>query len=374
MEKKLLIENVKKQFQRMVELRRDIHKHPEIGMETVRTSEIVISEASKFGLKYKKIGNGVVLDFVDEPHIALRADMDALPINEETNLLFSSEIPNRMHACGHDMHTAILLGLIPIVKNMNLPVRMIFQPGEEIGKGAISMIDGGALDGIKFIFGLHAWTSMDVGEYHIVKGGAMAAVDNFIIKIRGKGGHAAYPHLAYDTIAEAARLINYLLEIPSRKVNPLDPAVVSIGYIKGGYTNNVIPQIVEMGGTARSLNQNVASIIEREIKSISNEHVEVTYEKELPVLENDVEYSYSIDRIAKEFVKDRMVPPTMGGEDFAFYCKKTRCAFAFLGTGKINGIEVSKHSSNFNINEESMIYGALLHISAILAAEELIKV
>jgi len=128
-------------------------------------------------------------------------------------------------------------------------------------------------------------------EYHIVKGGAMGAVDNFIIKIRGKGGHAAYPHLAYDTIAEAARLINYLLEIPSRKVNPLDPAVVSIGYIKGGYTNNVIPQIVEMGGTARSLNQNVASIIEREIKSISNEHVEVTYEKELPVLENDVEYS-----------------------------------------------------------------------------------
>ncbi len=373
MEKKLLIEKVNKQYPRMVELRRDIHRHPEVGMDTIRTSDLVVFEAKNFGLKYERIGNGVVVDFSDNPTIALRADMDALPINEETNLSFSSEIPNRMHACGHDMHTSILIGIMPIIKEMKLPVRMIFQPGEEIGKGAISMINGGALEGIKFIFGLHAWTSMDVGEYHIVKGGAMAAVDNFTVKITGKGGHAAYPHLAFDTVAEASHLINYLLEIPSRKINPLDPAVVSIGYIRGGTANNVIPQVVEMGGTARSLSQNVAATIEREIKSLSNEHVQVVYEKELPVLENDIEYSHAIDKLSEGLIRNRNVPPTMGGEDFAFYCKKTRCAFAFLGTGKINGIEVSKHSSNFDINEEAMIYGGLLHIAAALAAEELMK-
>lgn len=362
---------IKNEYTAMVNYRRQIHRYPELGMDTERTANVVAKVASDFGLEYKRIGNGIIVDLKPNPIIALRADMDALPIQEATDLPFKSEIPGRMHACGHDMHTAILLGLMPILKDMDVPVRLIFQPGEEIGKGALFMIENGALNGIKFIFGLHAWTSLEKGEYHIIKGGAMASVDNFRIKIHGPGGHAAYPHLTFDTIAEAGRIINRVLEIPARRINPMDHAVVSIGYVRGGTANNIIPTEVEIGGTARSLKEEVSDKLKFEIESLSNENVDVEYQNELPVLVNDKEYSIAIDRELNGGVIDREVPPTMGGEDFAFYCKYARCSFAFLGTGKIRGREVSKHSSIFDINEESMIYGARLHISAVKAAMNL---
>lgn len=362
---------IKDQFPIMVNIRREIHRFPELGMETVKTADLVESQAKELGLLSRRFGNGVIVDIGSDPEIALRADMDALPIQEATNVPFRSQIPGRMHACGHDMHTAILLGIMPIIKKLEIPVRLIFQPGEEIGKGALHMIKAGALQNIKFIFGLHAWTSLEPGEYHIVKGGAMAAVDNFNIRIHGTGGHAAYPHLSFDTIAEAGRLINRILEIPARRINPMDPAVVSIGYIMGGTANNVIPAEVQMGGTARSLKEEVSEKLKFEIESLSSEHVEVKYEKELPVLKNDIEYAYAIDKEIKEKVIEKQVPPTMGGEDFAYYCGHARCSFAFLGTGKINGVEVSKHSSHFDIHEESMIYGARLHLAAIFAASNM---
>ncbi len=373
MEENYYNELIKEQFSRMVNLRREIHKFPELGMDTVRTADLVESQANEFDLTARRVGNGVIVDIGSEPEIALRADMDGLPIREATNVPFKSQIDGRMHACGHDMHTAILLGLMPILKKLEVPVRLIFQPGEEVGKGALHMIKANALKNIKFIFGLHAWTSLEPGEYHIVKGGAMAAVDNFHIRIHGMGGHAAYPHLSFDTIAESGRLINKILEIPARRINPLDHAVVSIGYIRGGSANNVIPAEVEMGGTARSLKEEVSEKIKSEIESLSSENIEVEYERELPVLKNDIEYSVAIDKQINGKISNREVPPTMGGEDFAFYCKDAKCSFAFLGTGKINGIEVSKHSSLFDIHEESMIFGARLHLAAVYAATNLLQ-
>jgi amidohydrolase len=359
-----LIERI---YGRMVEFRRHIHSNPEIGMDTPLTRDFVVKLAEELGFRYRVVGNGVLVDSGPLPTIALRADMDCLPIEEETGLPFASKIKGRMHACGHDMHTAVLMGAMIYAKEKGIEnLRFIFQPGEEIGKGAAMMIQGGALMGISRIFGLHAWPSLNVGEYGICRGKAMAAVDEFEILVKGEGGHGAYPHLAFDTILEASRLSQYILTIPSRKINPINSAVVSIGYISGGKAKNVIPQEVRIGGTVRTFSPEDSKTIEMEIYRLKGEHVDIQYERELPPLINDDVFSSQIDSMASSFLKRVEVSPTMGGEDFAFYCSRVPCAFAFIGTGKIGGREVSKHSSIFDINEEAMKYGLMLHVAASL--------
>ncbi len=353
-----------------VEVRRKIHANPELGMETYETMKLVKNYAERFNFNSREIGNGLVVDSGPSPVLALRADMDALPVEEKTGLSFSSKIIGRMHACGHDVHTSILLGVMEYIKRTKMDgIRLIFQPGEEIGQGARMMIEGGAMDGIQSIFGLHVWPALDVGEYSIVKGTAMAAVDEFIIKIKGNGGHAAYPHLVFDTILESSRIIQNLISIPARKIDPLNPSVVSVGYVNGGKATNVIPAEVEIGGTVRTHYKNDSMLIEREIKSLESDHVEVHFKNELPPVVNDKALSMKIDEIASNYLKKVDAKPSMGGEDFALYCEKARCAFAFLGTGKINGREVSKHSNIFTVNEESMKFGMMLHLSALESIE-----
>jgi amidohydrolase len=362
------ISEVEKIYPLMVEYRRHIHENPELGMDTVETKSYVKKLAVDLGFTVKEVGSGLIVDSGKSPKIALRADMDSLPINEETGLAFSSKNKGRMHACGHDLHTAVLMGAMIYCKRMSLkPVRFIFQPGEEIGQGAAMMIGGGALDGISNAFGLHVWPSLGVGEYSICKGKAMAAVDSFEIKVKGAGGHGAYPHLAYDTILEASRIIQYLLTVPARKVDPLNSAVLSIGYVNGGKAKNIIPTEVDIGGTVRTYRREDSEIMEREVMNLRGEHVEASYVRELPPLFNDEKFSKSVDSVASKYVKEVNANPTMGGEDFAYYCSRVPSAFAFLGTGKINGREVSKHSSLFDVNEEALKYGLLLHISALEA-------
>jgi amidohydrolase len=360
---------VEKIYPLMVDYRRNIHQNPEIGMETVETKNYVKKLASDLGFGIREVGNGLFIDFGKDPKVALRADMDSLPINEETGLAFSSRNVGKMHACGHDMHTAILMGAMIYSKRMNLrPIRFIFQPGEEIGQGAAAMIEAGAMDGIAHIFGLHAWPSLDVGQYSICRGKAMAAVDSFEVKVKGEGGHGAYPHLAYDTILESSRIIQHLLTIPARKINPLDSAVLSIGYVNGGKAKNIIPAEVTLGGTVRTFTREDSEIMEREVTSLRGEHVEISYIRELPPLINDGEFAAKIDKAASPYIRAVEAKPTMGGEDFSYYCSRAQCSFAFLGTGRIRGREVSKHSSIFDINEEAMKYGLILHISAVTAA------
>ncbi|MGC8645835.1 MAG: M20 metallopeptidase family protein [Thermoplasmata archaeon] len=356
---------VERIFERMRKFRRHIHSNPEIGMETPQTRDYVIDLARELGFRYREIGNGAVVDSGMIPTVALRADMDCLPIEEKTGLPFASKVKGRMHACGHDMHTAILMGAMIYAKERGMGnLRFIFQPGEEIGKGASMMIQGGALMGVKRIFGLHAWPSLNVGEYGICRGRAMAAVDEFEIVVKGEGGHGAYPHLAFDSILEASRLSQLILTVPARKIDPLDSAVVSIGYIHGGNAKNVIPQEVRIGGTVRTFRAEDSRIIESEITKLKGEHVDVEYKRQLPPLINNDEFSLLIDSIASRYVRKVDVSPTMGGEDFAFYCGSVQCAFAFLGTGKIGGKDVSKHSSTFDLNEEAMKYGLVMQMAA----------
>jgi amidohydrolase len=363
------LKEVEKIYPLMIDYRRNIHQNPELGMETTETKNYVKKLAGDLGYGIREIGNGLIVDYGKDPKIALRADMDSLPIEEKTGLAFSSRNAGKMHACGHDMHTAILMGAMIYFKRTNLkPIRFIFQPGEEIGQGATAMIEGGAMEGIAHVFGLHAWPSLGVGEYFICKGKAMAAVDSFEVKVKGEGGHGAYPHLAYDTILESSRIIQHLLTIPARRINPLNSAVLSIGYVNGGMAKNIIPAEVTIGGTIRTFNREDSEIIEGEVTSLSGEHVEISYTRELPPLVNDEKFAAKIDEAASSYVKAVEAKPTMGGEDFSYYCSKAQCSFAFLGTGKIRGREVSKHSSVFDINEEAMKYGLLLHISAVTAA------
>ncbi|MCL5874154.1 MAG: M20 family metallopeptidase [Candidatus Thermoplasmatota archaeon] len=362
------LSEVEKIYPLMVEYRRHIHENPELGMDTSETKNYVKKLATDLGFVIKEVGNGLIIDSGKSPKIALRADMDSLPIIEETGLAFSSKSKGKMHACGHDLHTSALMGAMIYCKRMSLrPVRFIFQPGEEIGQGASMMIEGGAMEGISNTFGLHSWPSLNVGEYSICKGKAMAAVDTFEIKVKGAGGHGAYPHLAYDTVLEASRIIQNLLTVPARKVDPLNSAVLSIGYVNGGKAKNIIPAEVDIGGTVRTYTREDSEIIEREVTKLKGEHVEVTYVRELPPLVNDEKFARVVDSVASKYVKQVNANPTMGGEDFAFYCSRVPSAFAFLGTGKIQGKEVSKHSSVFDINEEALKYGLLLHLSAIEA-------
>ncbi len=362
------LSEVEKIYPLMVEYRRHIHENPEIGMETVETKNYVKKLATDLGFETREVGNGLIVDSGKSPKVALRADMDSLPIEEETGLAFSSKVKGRMHACGHDLHTSVLMGAMIYSKRMNLrPVRFIFQPGEELGLGAAAMIEGGALDGISHIFGLHSWPSLNVGEYSICRGKAMAAVDSFEMKVKGAGGHGAYPHLAYDTILESARIIQYILTIPARKIDPQNSSVLSVGYVNGGKAKNIIPAEVDIGGTVRTYTSEDSETIERELLKLRGEHVEVLYHRELPPLVNDERFADMVDSIASKFMKKVQAKPTMGGEDFAFYSMKTTGAFAFLGTGKIKGKEVSKHSSVFDVNEESLKYGLMLHLSALEA-------
>lgn len=357
---------VEKIYPLMVEYRRHIHENPELGMETVETKNYVKKLATDLGYTVREVGNGLIVDSGKSPKIALRADMDSLPIVEETGLAFSSKVKGRMHACGHDLHTSVLMGAMIYCKRMSLkPVRFIFQPGEEIGQGATMMIEGGALDGISHTFGLHVWPSLSVGEYSICRGKAMAAVDSFEVRVKGAGGHGAYPHLAYDTVLESSRIIQYLLTVPARKIDPLNSAVLSIGYVNGGKAKNIIPAEMNIGGTVRTYTREDSEIIEREVTGLRGEHVDVSYTRELPPLINDDKFASLVDSVASKYIKPVKANPTMGGEDFAFYCSRIPSAFAFLGTGKIQGREVSKHSSIFDLNEESLKYGLLLHLSAL---------
>jgi amidohydrolase len=365
------LSEVEKIYPLMVEYRRHIHEYPELGMETGETKNYVKKLATDLGLTVKEVGNGLLIDLGKTPKIALRADMDSLPIVEETGLAFASKKEGRMHACGHDLHTSVLMGAMIYCKRMNLkPVRFIFQPGEEIGKGASMMINGGALDGIVHTFGLHSWPSLNVGEYSICRGKAMAAVDSFEIKVKGDGGHGAYPHLAFDSVLESSRIIQYLLTVPARKIDPLNSAVVSIGYVNGGKAKNIIPAEVNIGGTVRTYTREDSEIIEKEVTKFVGEHVDVSYMRELPPLINDDDFAKLVDSIASKYLKSVSSKPTMGGEDFAYYCSNVPSAFAFLGTGKIRGKEVSKHSSIFDINEEALKYGLILQISAVLSVAE----
>ena len=356
--------------------RRDFHMHPELGYEEERTSKIVEEHLREWGYTIKRVGTGIIADIGNgEKKIALRADMDALPVQEENDVPYKSRTPGKMHACGHDAHTAMLLGAAKIIAEHKeeLPnkVRLIFQPAEEGGNGALKMIEGGGLEGVDAIFGLHVWMELASGIVGIREGPVMAGVGRFDVEIEGKGGHGASPHETIDPVPIAAQAILAFQTIISRNLNPLESGVVSVGAIKGGEAFNVIPERVYVNGTYRFFTQETKKLIEKRIEEVlkgivlaNNASYKLKIKEVAPPTINDPQMASLAKRVAQKLeLKVEEVPKSMGSEDFAFYLQKVPGAFIALGIkNEEKGIIYPHHHPKFNVDEEVLPLGTALEV------------
>ena len=359
--------------------RRDIHQHPELLYEVHRTAALVAERLRHFGCDevvtglgrtgvvgvikgHKPAGEG------DVKVIGLRADMDALPIEEETNLPYASRTPGLMHACGHDGHTAMLLGAaryLAETRNFAGDAVVIFQPAEEGGAGADAMIKDGLMDrfGIEQVYGMHNGPGIPVGSFAIRPGPIMAGGDAVAIRIEGRGGHAARPHTCIDSVLVGAELITALQSIVSRSVDPLQSAVISICEFHAGHARNVIPQTAELKGTVRSLTPKVRALVEKRVREVvagvaqaTGASLDLTYDRGYPVTVNHVPQTDIAMRAAREVAGDANVhtmPPLMAGEDFAFMLEQRPGALIFCGNGDSAGL----HHPAYNFNDEAIVFG-----------------
>ena len=378
----------------IVDIRRELHKHPELMYEEVKTSALVRRELDKLGITYQSpiaktgvlasIGNG------NGPCVALRADMDALPIHEETDVPFKSEIDGKMHACGHDCHTAMLLGAAKILKSkeneFNGTIKLFFQPAEEGGAGGKLMREEGALENptVERIFGLHVWPQIPTGQIGSREGTFLAATTFLDLTIKGVGGHAAVPHLTKDPVLTSAQIITNLQSIISRELDRLDSGVVSISAIQGGQAANVIPPEVKMLGTLRSLTMDGLKVLQSRVKDIAEKIAEahgceaiVKYPgNDYPPTVNDGEMWDFAKKVGSEMLGEENVSDldaVMGGEDFAYYTEKVKGCFVVLGMQNedIDAI-YSVHHPMFKADEDALHIGTALHtIFALKSLKEL---
>jgi hippurate hydrolase len=359
--------------------RRDIHQHPELLYDVHRTAALVADRLREFGCDEVITGlgrTGVVGRIKgskpagkgDIRVIGLRADMDALPIHEETNLPYASRTPGKMHACGHDGHTAMLLGAaryLAETRNFAGDAVVIFQPAEEGGAGAVAMLKDGLMErfGIEQVYGMHNGPGIPVGAFAIRPGPIMAGGDAVGITINGLGGHAARPHKCIDSVLVGAQLITALQSIVSRSVDPLESAVISICEFHAGHARNVIPQTAELKGTVRTLNQSVRELVERRVREVvagvaqmSGAEINLAYDRGYPVTVNHALQTDVATRAAKEIAGDANVhemPPLMAGEDFAFMLEQRPGALIFCGNGDSAGL----HHPAYNFNDEAIVFG-----------------
>ena len=366
----------------IINTRRDFHKHPELSFKEFRTSKIVAEKLNNFGIETKKnIGKtgvvGILKGEKNGPTIALRADMDALPIQETNELSYKSVNKGVMHACGHDAHTAMLLGAAEALSKMRHQIkgeiRFIFQPAEEGFGGAKYMIRDGAIDNVDEIYGMHVWNYQKSGTVGIQSGPVMAAADIFTIEINGIGGHGAAPQGTVDSIVVASHLIQSLQTIVSRNTNPLESTVVTVGQINGGYNFNIIADKVTLNGTARSYTNNNKTIIKKRMKEIINgvekmynAKIKLNYKDGYPPLINNDTATENVRNAAKKIVGGNVIKPylSMGGEDFSYYTNKVPGCFFFLGTSPKDRPPMStpQHCSHFDIDEEAMLIGSSIFV------------
>ena len=381
----MIIRNeIKKIEKDIIKWRRDFHKYPELSFEEHLTSKKIGEELKKMGMNPKmKIGKtGVVSDlkFGEGPIIALRADMDALPLQEKGNLSFKSKHKGIMHACGHDAHMAMLLGVAKTLsgykKGLRGTVRFIFQPAEEGKGGARYMIRDGCLDGVEEIYGLHVWNYQPAGEVGVKEGPVMAAADMFYIKIKGVGGHGAAPQGTVDSIVVASHLIQSLQTVVSRNINPLDNAVITVGKIKGGDNFNIIADEVYIEGTARSYTEANRSLIKSKmnqiIEGVSNTYgakINFEYEDGYPPTINSSNCAKKVLKAAKKVVGDKAGLPylSMGGEDFSYYLQKRPGCFFFVGSAPdpTKPFGTPQHCSHYDIDEKSLSIGPSVFLNLV---------
>ena len=364
--------------------RRDFHMHPELGFHELRTSERVAEIAEEFGCRVRRgVGRtGVVAELgQDKPIIALRADMDALPLQEANQVPYASLVTGVMHACGHDSHTAMLLGTAALLVKEEFPgtVRFLFQPSEEAGdeegkSGAARMITDGAMDGVDLVIGLHVDPSTPVGDILIEAGPASGGVDSWFGTIIGKGGHGARPHDAVDPFYIAAHIIMALNGIISRRISAFAPAVISIGSMHGGQTENVIPARLELTGTLRYTESRVQEQIQTEIKRAFElarplgGNYQLHFEIGSPPMQNHPDAVNLIRKAAGDILgPEHVLKPDkdLGAEDFGCFSELAPGAMFSLGA-RIEGDERIGHNPLFDINENALPYGtAILAESAI---------
>ena len=374
-----IIELAKQLEPYIIEKRRDFHMYPEIRFEEVRTSQIVEEELKKFGYEVIRTAGTGVIGILRGGNkggktVALRADMDALPIQEENDVPYKSKVPGKMHACGHDAHTAMLLGaariLAEIKDNLEGTVKLIFQPGEEGGAGAKSIVEEGHLDDVDAIFGIHVWAQLPSGVIATRKGPIMASSDGYVIRIKGKGGHAAYPHLANDPTNPATDIYNALQKIVSRNVNPFSPLVVTTPVIKASHEYNVIPGVVEIKGTLRTFDMELRNKVMTRIKKIVEFYSKAwdcegtieLFRIPYPPTVNDPKLAEFVMEIAKKLGSVVEAEPTMGAEDFAFYLQKAPGVFIFLGIrNEEKGIVYPHHHPKFDVDESVLWKGTAMY-------------
>ena len=359
--------------------RREIHENPELLYDTHRTAAFVAERLRQFGCDEVATGLGRtgvvgVIKGRNEPGkgdirvIGLRADMDALPIEEATELPYASKTPGKMHACGHDGHTAMLLGAaryLSETRNFAGDAVVIFQPAEEGGAGAAAMIKDGLLDrfAIDQVYGMHNGPGIPIGSFAIRPGPIMASTDAIDIHIEGRGGHAARPHISIDSVMVGAQLVTAVQSIVSRSVDPLDSAVVSICEFNAGSARNVIPQTAELKGTVRALTGEVRALVEKRLREVvegvarmTGARIELHVERGYPVVVNHAAQTDIAADVAKKVVGESNVhgmPPLMGGEDFAYMLEQRPGAFIFCGNGDSAGL----HHPAYDFNDEALVYG-----------------
>lgn len=359
--------------------RRTLHQQPELMYDVDGTAAFVAERLREFGCDEVVTGlgrTGVVgvirgarpFNGGEIRTIGLRADMDALPIMEATGLPYASKVPGKMHACGHDGHTAMLLGAarhLAETRNFAGDAVVIFQPAEEGGAGAAAMIDDGLMErfGIEQVYGMHNGPGIPVGAFAISPGPVMAATDAIDIRIEGHGGHAARPHLCVDPVLAGAQLITALQGIVSRNVDPFAAAVVSMCEFHAGNARNVIPQTAELKGTVRTMTAAVRDMIEQRVRDVvagvaqvTGTKIDLTYERGYPVLVNHLAETDVAIRVARDVAGEANVvplPPLMGAEDFAYMLEKRPGAFVFIGNGDSAGL----HHPAYDFNDEAIVYG-----------------
>jgi amidohydrolase len=382
-----IAERLDRLFPDMILWRRFLHQHPELSYQESNTAAFVAGHLLKLGLHVQTgVGGhgvvGIIQGDLPGPTVALRADMDALPIQDNKTSEYASQVPGVMHACGHDAHTATLLGLAYLFSEIRSTlagtIKFIFQPAEEVSPGgALPLIQHGVLEGVDVIYGVHLWTPFPVGKVYCKAGPMMAAADEFSIEVHGKGGHGGLPHETIDSVLIGSQLVTNLQTIISRNVNPTEPAVLSVGSIHAGKSFNVIAEHCSLSGTVRTFNSTIRDQIQKRMQDICDATLpaygaQCEFEYKVgypPVVNHGAEAARFFKVGAEIFGKEVTLesPLIMAGEDFSYYLEKVPGCFMFVGAGNAEkGVWAPHHHPSFDIDEEAMRNAALLMSGMVL--------